>query len=63
VESGGAKVRTPKSLGYGVEVISASIEHLGGHVDFDWRPEGMRCKLSVPLTEPVRPATTWRQFI
>jgi PAS domain S-box-containing protein len=58
VESGGAKVRTPKSLGYGVEVISASIEHLGGHVDFDWRPEGMRCKLSVPLTEPVRPATT-----
>jgi PAS domain S-box-containing protein len=57
-ESGGAKIRAPKSLGYGVEVISASIEHLGGHVDFDWRPEGMRCKLSVPLTEPDRTAAT-----
>ena len=57
-ETGGPKVRTPKSLGYGVEVIRASIEHLGGQVDFEWRPEGMRCQLSVPLTERTNPAAT-----
>jgi len=56
-ETGGPKVRTPKSLGYGVEVIRASIQHLGGVVDFDWRPEGMRCQLSVPLSERTNAAT------
>ena len=57
-EIAGPKVRTPKSLGYGVEVISASIQHLGGEVAFDWRPEGMRCKLSVPLSEQSQTLAT-----
>jgi two-component sensor histidine kinase len=52
-ETGGRKVRAPKSIGYGVEVITASIRHLGGNVEFGWRPEGLCCRLSVPLKEPV----------
>jgi PAS domain S-box-containing protein len=50
-ESGGGGVRAPKSLGYGVQVITASIQHLGGEAVFDWRAEGMRCRLTVPLHE------------
>lgn len=57
-EIGGPKVCAPKSLGYGVEVISASIQHLGGEVVFDWRPEGMHCKLSVPLSEQSQTLAT-----
>lgn len=57
-EIGGPAVRAPKSVGYGVEVISASIQHLGGKVAFDWRPEGMHCKLSVPLTEQTQTLAT-----
>ena len=57
-EIGGPAVKAPKSVGYGVEVISASIQHLGGEVAFDWRAEGMSCKLSVPLSEQSQTLAT-----
>jgi hypothetical protein len=32
--------------------VIASIEsQLGGHAEFDWRPEGLICRLSVPLKQ------------
>jgi hypothetical protein len=38
--------------------VIASIEsQLGGQAEFDWRPEGLICRLSVPL----KPAATARQ--
>jgi hypothetical protein len=34
--------------------VIASIEsQLGGKADFDWRAEGLICRLSVPLTQHV----------
>ena len=39
----------PKRHGYGTRVFSRGIEHqLGGVVDFNWHPDGLRCKLSIP---------------
>jgi hypothetical protein len=36
--------------------VIASIEsQLGGQAEFDWRPEGLVCRLSVPLSS--RPST------
>ena len=53
-ESGGPPVHSPSSRGYGMRVISASIEQLGGEVKFDWRLEGLCCVLSLPLGEKTR---------
>jgi PAS domain S-box-containing protein len=49
-EQGGPLVQEPASRGFGTRSVIASIEsQLGGKADFDWRPEGLLCVLSVPL--------------
>jgi two-component sensor histidine kinase len=49
-ETGGPRVETPASRGFGTRSVIASIEsQLGGQAEFDWRPEGLVCRLSVPL--------------
>ncbi|HKU06704.1 MAG TPA: HWE histidine kinase domain-containing protein [Bradyrhizobium sp.] len=50
-EEGGPPVRKPTSQGFGTRSVLASIEsQLGGRADFDWRSEGLLCRLSVPLS-------------
>lgn len=50
VESGGPPVTKPKQKGFGTRSVIASIEtQLGGRADFDWRAEGLICRLTVPL--------------
>lgn len=49
IESGGPKVKAPKTQGFGSRIIKASIERqLGGTVSFDWNPDGLRCEIAVP---------------
>jgi two-component sensor histidine kinase len=49
-ESGGPLVGTPKSRGFGTRSLLASVEsQLGGRAHFDWRAEGLLCRLEVPL--------------
>ena len=60
-ERDGPAVAAPVSRGFGTRSVIASIEsQLGGHAEFDWRPEGLICRLSVPLRQagtPSRPAS------
>ncbi|QDF36489.1 HWE histidine kinase domain-containing protein [Bradyrhizobium symbiodeficiens] len=50
-ESGGPLVMPPKSRGFGTRSLLASVEsQLGGQAQFDWRAEGLLCRLEVPLT-------------
>src|SRR5207253_717159 len=52
VETGGPPVEKPVSRGFGTRSVIASIEsQLGGRAEFDWRPEGLLCCLSVPLPQ------------
>jgi PAS domain S-box-containing protein len=52
VETGGPPVEAPVSRGFGTRSVIASIEsQLGGRADFDWRREGLVCRLSVPLSQ------------
>ena len=45
-------VEKPASRGFGTRSVIASIEsQLGGQAVFDWRSEGLICRLSVPLTQ------------
>jgi PAS domain S-box-containing protein len=51
-ETGGPAVEIPESRGFGTRSVIASIEsQLGGKAEFDWRPEGLICRLSVPLPQ------------
>jgi two-component sensor histidine kinase len=53
-EQGGPPVEKPISRGFGTRSVIASIEsQLRGRADFDWRPEGLICRLSVPLAKSV----------
>jgi two-component sensor histidine kinase len=53
-EEGGPPVRKPTSQGFGTRSVLASIEsQLGGRADFDWRSEGLLCRLAVPLAAPA----------
>jgi hypothetical protein len=48
----------PVSRGFGTRSVIASIEsQLGGRAEFDWRAEGLVCRLSVPL----KPSSSSRQ--
>ena len=50
-ETGGPLVQKPTSRGFGTRSVIASIEsQLGGKAKFDWRPEGLLCRLTVPLS-------------
>jgi two-component sensor histidine kinase/DNA-binding response OmpR family regulator len=49
VESGGPTIKQPSRRGYGTRVVKAGIEgQLGGLVEFDWQPAGLRCTVLVP---------------
>ncbi len=49
-ERDGPKVEQPIARGFGTRSVIASIEsQLGGRADFDWRVEGLICRLTVPL--------------
>jgi two-component sensor histidine kinase len=51
-ETAGPLVKAPGRPGFGTRSVIASVEtQLGGHVDFDWRPEGLCCRLSVPVED------------
>ena len=53
-EAGGPSASKPASQGFGTRLILASVEgQLGGKAQFDWRPEGLKCILSVPLSDKL----------
>src|SRR6202165_48508 len=53
-ERDGPVVEKPASRGFGTRSVIASIEsQLGGQAEFDWRSEGLVCRLSVPLMQNV----------
>jgi PAS domain S-box-containing protein len=53
-ETGGPLVHPPTSRGFGTRSLLASVEsQLGGRATFDWRAEGLICRLRVPLARGV----------
>ncbi len=54
-ESGGPVVQPPTTRGFGTRSLMASVEsQLGGQALFDWRAEGLVCRLLVPLTRKIQ---------
>jgi PAS domain S-box-containing protein len=56
-ESGGPAAPHPSPRGFGMKLISTSIDQqLCGKVQFDWDGPGLRCAISIPLQKSVGPA-------
>jgi two-component sensor histidine kinase len=50
-ESGGAAVQPPSRKGFGISIIEGAVrQQLGGTLDMDWREDGLRCEIEVPLS-------------
>lgn len=53
-ESGGPPTQPPSTLGFGLSIVRASIEaQFRGGVVYDWRPDGLHCRLSIPSAQIV----------
>jgi PAS domain S-box-containing protein len=62
-ESGGPLVGKPKSRGFGTRSLLASVEsQLGGQAHFDWRAEGLLCRLEVPLVRKAAATAAPEKF-
>ncbi len=48
-EKGGPKTSRPSTSGFGMKIINANLSSADkGEVKFDWRPEGLHCRISLP---------------
>jgi PAS domain S-box-containing protein len=55
-ESGGPSPQPPAAPGFGIRMVSASVERqLAGEAAFHWRPEGLHCSLCVPRGDSIEP--------
>ena len=51
-ETGGPPTAEPARLGFGLTIVRSSIEaQFRGGVSYEWRPEGLRCSLSIPAAQ------------
>lgn len=49
-EQGGPPVRAPERRGFGRKLIEHSVSYeLGGRAQLEFRPEGVRCRIEIPL--------------
>jgi len=46
-ESHGPAVVPPTHKGFGMKIVTASVQQSGGAVSFDWKPEGLACTMAL----------------
>jgi two-component sensor histidine kinase len=57
-ESGGPDVVSPQSTGFGTLLARRSIEaQLGGNIEYEWLADGLRVRISLPLSKVTVTAT------
>jgi PAS domain S-box-containing protein len=52
LESGGPPVRPPQRTGFGTRLIARTFSANDGRATMDYRPEGLRCVIELPLSSP-----------
>jgi PAS domain S-box-containing protein len=53
LERGGPEAAEPSGAGYGMKLIEASIQQIGGEVRFDWAANGLGCALRIPEAQSL----------
>jgi PAS domain S-box-containing protein len=56
-ESGGPHVYTPSHGGFGTRVINSMLQGVDGKVSFNWRAEGLECRIVLPTSSLQGPPT------
>ena len=51
VETGGPPVTLPERKGFGTRVVANMIGALHGHIQNDWRPDGLACEIILPIQD------------
>lgn len=54
VETGGPKVPPPSERGFGTTLIEQSVRSCDGHISVDYADQGMRCRITLPYSEPIQ---------
>jgi two-component sensor histidine kinase len=49
-ENGACSVEEPVSTGFGTKLVEITIERIGGEIAREWRAEGLRARISLPLS-------------
>jgi PAS domain S-box-containing protein len=49
METDGPTVQKPTHRGFGTRVIEQMIAQVSGEAEFDWRPEGLICEITIPI--------------
>lgn len=56
-ESGGPPTEEPARLGLGLTIVRSSIEaQFRGAVTYHWRPDGLHCRLTIPVAQSIAAA-------
>lgn len=53
IESGGPPVTVPTREGFGTRVVERMVQQAKGKLQFDWRPEGLACQVSVKAPDGI----------
>lgn len=48
-EAGGPVTTPPTASGFGTRLVATTIERIGGRIDYDWQPNGLLARVSLPL--------------
>ncbi|MDA9476937.1 hypothetical protein XI03_21125 [Bradyrhizobium sp. CCBAU 65884] len=48
-ENGTCEVAAPETIGFGTRLVEITIERIGGEIERDWRPDGLRVHIALPL--------------
>ena len=54
VETAGPKVPPPSERGFGTTLIEQSVLSCGGQITVDYADQGMRCRITLPYSEPIQ---------
>jgi len=49
-ESGACDVRASETTGFGTRLVETTIERIGGQIEREWRPDGLRVRIALPLS-------------
>ncbi len=52
-EAGGLPIEAPRSIGFGIRLVTTALKPYGGHAELDWQAGGLIVRCSLPVAGPL----------
>jgi two-component sensor histidine kinase len=49
MEAGGPQTQPPVSTGFGSRLIGATVQGIGGEIEYEWKPDGLQAHVRLPV--------------